>query len=60
MLDGSGIDSSSKFNGKGSQRNMILGKMLTILTLMTDPNSYKRVMTTSISRRTSITDTLML
>ena len=60
MLDGSGIDSSSRFNGKGSQRNMILGKMLMISTLMTGPNSYKRETTISILRRTSIADTPML
>ena len=57
MLDGSGIDSSSRFDGKDSQRNTILGKMLTISTLTTDPDSYKRETTISISKRTSITDT---
>ena len=57
MLDGSKIDSSSRFDGKDSQRNMTLGKMLTISTLTTDPDSYKREMTISISKRTSIADT---
>ena len=57
MLDGSKINSSSRFNGKDSQRNMILGKMLMISTLTMDPDSYKRETMTSILRRTSITDT---
>ena len=60
MLVGSEIDSSSRFNGKDSQKNTILGKMLMILTLTTDPDSCKREMLISISRRISIADTLML
>ena len=60
MLDGSKIDSSSRFDGKDSWRNTILGKMLMISTLTTDPDSYKKETTTLILRRTSITDTLML
>ena len=60
MLDGSKIDSNSRFDGKDSQRNMILGKMPTTLTLMTDPDSYKRETMTLILRTISITDTLML
>ena len=60
MLNGSEIDSNSRFNGKDSQRNTILGKMLMTSTLTTDPNSYKREMMTSILRTISITDTLML
>ena len=60
MLDGSKIDSSSRFDGKDSQRNTILGKMLTISTLTMGPNSYKRETTTSISRKTSTADTPML
>ena len=60
MLDGSEIDSSSRFDGKDSLRNMILGKMLTISTLTMDPNSYKRETMILILKRTSITDTPML
>ena len=60
MLDGSEIDSNSRFDGKDSQKNTILGKMPTTSTLMMDPNSYKRETTTSISKTISIADTLTL
>ena len=60
MLNGSEIDSSSRFDGKDSQRNTILGRMLMISTLTTDPNSYKREMTTLTLRKTSTADTPML
>ena len=58
-LNGSIIDSSSRFDGRDSLRNMILGKMLRILILTTGPNSYKETMILTL-KMTSITDTLTL
>jgi len=54
--DGSETDSSSRSNGKASQRNMTLGRMLMILIPMLDLNSYRMISTT---KRTSITDIQM-
>jgi hypothetical protein len=57
MPDGSKTNSSSKSNGRASQRNMTLGRMLKILTQMMAHNSYKKETRISTWRRTSTEDT---